>query len=107
MDATQLILSVVLLLDGDRWVAQCLDFDIAAQGQSIKEAQESFERVFFGQIALDLEHGRSPLAGIERAPDEYWDLFKAARFTHSFPLKSPLSNPAGAPRARAEARVAA
>lgn len=57
----QLILSVVLMWDEDRWVAQCLEYDIAAQGHSIDEARESFERIFFGQIKLDLARGRLPL----------------------------------------------
>lgn len=106
-NSPQLILSVVLLLEDGRWVAQCLDFDIAAQGESIKEAQESFARVFFGQISLDIEHGRSPLQGIERAPDYYWNMFDAARFSDSFPLKPTANLPLNAVRARAEARVAA
>jgi hypothetical protein len=60
-----LTLSVVFIKDQcATWVAQCLEFDIAAQGKTIKDAQRAFERTFLGQVMLDLHHKRQPLEGI-------------------------------------------
>jgi hypothetical protein len=46
------------------WVAQCLDFDLVAQGQTVKEAQESFQRTFMGHVALSQHRRQNPFSGI-------------------------------------------
>ena len=70
---------VVLLREGDFWVAQALEYDIAAQGRDIEGAKRAFLRTFSAQVHLDLSNGREPLAGIGRAPDWYFDAFRAGR----------------------------
>lgn len=69
-------LSVLLFRGSEMWVAQCLDYDIAAQGKTITEAKEAFALTFAGQVFVDLHHGVAPLAGFAQAPREYWDRFK-------------------------------
>ena len=69
-------LSVLLLREGEVWVAQCLDHDIAAQGRTIAEAKEAFARTFAGQVAVDLYNKVAPLKGFAPAPAMYWDKFK-------------------------------
>ena len=71
-------INVVLVRDGDMWVAQGLEYDIAAQGTTIAETKNAFTRVLCSQVVLDLHHGDSPLAGFEPAPQEYWDRFRKA-----------------------------
>jgi hypothetical protein len=71
-------LSVLLLREGDTWIAQCLDYDLAAQGKSIKAARNALARTFAGQVALDLHHGLEPLNGFSQAPKEFWDKFSDA-----------------------------
>ena len=61
------------------WAAQCLEYDIAAQGKTIDEAKESFKRTFVGQIMVDVHFGHQPLQGIEKAPEEYWEQFRTAK----------------------------
>lgn len=58
------------------WVAQCLEYDIVAQGKTIKEAQESFERVFVSNICINLENGIVPLSQFKKAPEKFFDIFK-------------------------------
>lgn len=70
--------SVLLLREGENWVAQCLQYDIAAQGKSIPEVKNAFARTFCGQIMVDLHHGVDPLASFREAPAEYWERFKHA-----------------------------
>lgn len=71
-------LSVLLMREGETWIAQCLDYDIAAQGNSIKAAKNALARTFAGQVAVDLHHGLEPLNGFSQAPKEYWDKFGGA-----------------------------
>ena len=75
-------LQILLCKEGSegiwKWVAQCLQYDIAAQGNTIAEAMVSFERTFCGQIVVDLAVGRKPLEGIPEAPRAYWDEFQSA-----------------------------
>ena len=91
----QLALSVLFIKDQcSAWVAQCLQFDIAAQGRSLKDAQKAFERVIHGQIMLDLHQGRQPLAGIKQAPREYWSMFEESeRLADHRPLRLPEGIP--------------
>jgi hypothetical protein len=71
-------ISVLLRQEGYGWAAQCLEYDIAAQGATIAEAKAAIEKVFVGQVVVDLSHGVAPLSGIASAPIEYWQQFKEA-----------------------------
>lgn len=71
-------ISVLLLQEENYWVAQCLEYDIAAQGKSISEAKKSFEKTIIGQIVLDLKDNLKPLNSIKKAPQMYFDMFKKA-----------------------------
>lgn len=67
---------VIAFKDGDGWVAQCLEYDIAAQADKLDDA---YERVF-AAIALDRAeservHG-APFAGIDKAPAHFFDLWE-------------------------------
>ena len=70
--------SVLLIQEGDLWSMQCLDYDIAAQGKTIDEAKDRFEKTFLGQIALDIKENREPFMGVEKAPQEFWEMFAKA-----------------------------
>lgn len=72
-------LSVLLIKEGDDWVAQCLQYDIAAQGDTIDEAMEHWARSVAGHIMLDARAGRGPLEGIKPAPPEYWTRWERGR----------------------------
>lgn len=84
-------LSVLLLLEGDTWVAQCLEYDIAAQGKTIPAAKEAFARTFAGQVFVDLHHSVEPLCGFSQAPAVYWEQFKKGeRLADRQPIFIPL-----------------
>jgi hypothetical protein len=95
MQLEGLVLSVVFIKDQcSNWVAQCLEFDIAAQGKNIKDAQQAFERTFIGQVMLDIHNSRRPLAGIGQAPKEYWDMFGGSeRLADRRPFRLPPGMP--------------
>lgn len=37
--------------DTDNWVTQCLEYDIVAQGKTIREAKKMFELTMAGELA--------------------------------------------------------
>ena len=65
--------SVLLHQDGDSWVAQCLEFDVAAQGKDEVEAKNRFLHTFASQILFDLQDKKDPLASLPSAPQSYFD----------------------------------
>jgi hypothetical protein len=42
------------------WVAQCLDYDLIAQGATPEQAQQSFMRVLRSHVCLALANGETP-----------------------------------------------
>lgn len=95
MQVQVLQLSVLFIKDQhSTWVAQCLEFDIAAQGKSFKDAQRAFERTFMGQIALDMRNDRRPLEGIKQAPKQYWSMYEESeRLADRRPFRLPEGIP--------------
>lgn len=94
------VVRVLLLHEGEFWVAQGLEYDVAAQGRSPEETKAAFERTFIGRLVFDLERGRQPLAGVDRAPAHYWVI--AERLTaHQDTLSPPerITAPARTSRA--------
>jgi hypothetical protein len=69
-------ISILLRPEGEGWAAQCLEYDIAAQGQTIQEAKYAIEKAFVGQVIVDLSTRNVPLADIPAAPAEYWKAFE-------------------------------
>lgn len=67
---------VLLTVEHSTWVAQCLEYDIAAHGTTIAKAREALGRAFTAQVALAVHHGEEPLATLKPAPKPYWDLFE-------------------------------
>ena len=62
--------NILLIKEGDTWAVQCMDYDIASQGETIKSAISALEKTFIGQIILDMKNGKKPLEGISPAPLE-------------------------------------
>jgi len=64
-------LRVVVVREGDWWVAQGLEWDLAAQGHTVGEALESLKAVVMTQFCLCLEHGLDPRKEAIPAPEQY------------------------------------
>jgi len=71
-------LSVLIFQDGDDFVAQCVEHDIASQGVSPSEALYDFERVLIGHILLAVED-RTGFENIPPAPSEFREWYNEAR----------------------------
>ena len=44
--------------ESDKWVAECAEYGIATQGDTVDRAIDSFKRVFYGQLYLDQNEGK-------------------------------------------------
>ncbi len=71
------VVSILLRHEGTGWAAQCLEYDIAAQGKTLAEAKAAFEKTFIGQIMTDVHNKSIPFAGVPQAPREYWEMFQS------------------------------
>jgi hypothetical protein len=60
------------------WVAECLEYDIGAQGETIDEAKTAFARSFVSQIMIDIAHNRKPLEGIGPSPEDVLRRYESA-----------------------------
>lgn len=77
-DRQKLDISVLLLREDAMWAAQCLEYDLAAQGRTLAEVKEAFRRTFTAQIMVDLHYKLEPLVAFQAAPSWYWNMFQNA-----------------------------
>ena len=67
--------------DVDVWVSQCLQYDIAAQGATIKDSLVAFMHALASEVAYGIEVKNltdDPLAEIPSPPEEIRRLFNEA-----------------------------
>lgn len=57
---------------GSALVAQCLEYDITAQGNSLDDVKQRFEAVIRRLFEIAAKKNEAPLAGIDAAPAMYW-----------------------------------
>lgn len=69
-------LRILFLKEGNKWAAQCLEHDIAAQGDSIAKAADAIMRAFCSELAVCEELGKS-IDSIPKAPTYYWNKFES------------------------------
>ena len=70
-------LKILLFQDAGGWVAQCLDHDIAAFGNTIPEAQKAFINTFSAEM-IYLEKTGKTLKDLPEAPKWYFDKYEEA-----------------------------
>jgi hypothetical protein len=87
-------MNILLLQESKAWVAHCLEFNVAAKGDTPENAQDSLFQVLVAQISLDLIRRRRPLQENRPAPEWYHEAFKHA---HRYPTFIPANLPEGFP----------
>ena len=68
---------LLLMQEGNWWVAQCLEFDIAAQAKTMLDAISEFKLVWTGRIRACEIEGADPF-DLPQAPEFYWKAFEKA-----------------------------
>src|SRR5438105_2791923 len=76
VDSGTLYITVLFFKQGGRWLAQALEYDLAAQGENVEIAKRAFERTFQGQLELDKRMKRPFLSRVPKAPPMYWEMFQ-------------------------------
>lgn len=76
MDArTADTLRVVVFKDGDMYVAQCLEYDICAQGQDLDTVEQRFLDTLDAERFVAKQNGRS-LQDIGQAPKQFFTMWE-------------------------------
>jgi hypothetical protein len=65
---------VLVYLEGenDLYIAQCLNYDLVAEGATLLDVLNSLERIIKTQIKVSLVDGIDPFSDFEPAPQEFW-----------------------------------
>ena len=71
-------ISVVIVKDEMGYVAVGLEHYIAAQGDSAKDVMLNFFKTLLAELVLCAHYGYEGLDAIEKAPQEYWDMYEDA-----------------------------
>ena len=69
-------LKILLFTEGSTWIAQSLQIDITAQGDSHTKALDRLSVLFWAQHYLDEQADRLPFSTALKAPKRYWDMFQ-------------------------------
>lgn len=68
----EMTLHVRLIQEDGIWAAQCLEYDVCAQGKTRHDSIQNWYRTAYGQVALNKRHGKQPFEGTKPAPMLYW-----------------------------------
>jgi len=69
------IINIIAFQEEGGWVAQCLQYDIAAQANTFAELQREMLRAIVSHIILNTERGRAPFEGLNEAPPKFWRMY--------------------------------
>lgn len=72
------IINIVAYEEEGGWVAQCLQYDVAAQAETFADLQSEMMRALASHILLNVERGREPFAGLGEAPPKFWAMYGKA-----------------------------
>jgi hypothetical protein len=67
--------NVVAFQEGELWVAQCVEYDIAAFAKSLPELPRALERAVAANICANADLGRHALVGVPPAPPRFKQTF--------------------------------
>lgn len=71
--------NVVAFQEGDLWVAQCVEYDIAAFAKSLPELPRAFERAVAANLCANADLGRRDLESVPVSPPHFKAMFDAAQ----------------------------
>ena len=62
---------VVVVEEGDMWVAQCLEYDIGAQADELDDLYDRLQIAFMAELKASVAAHGVPFQGIEPAPEHF------------------------------------
>lgn len=69
----------VLFQEEGWWVAQCLDYGIAAQARTQTDLLYELQRLLVGRLVISAEKGIQPFESLPKAPSRYWKMYEHAK----------------------------
>lgn len=72
----ELRLSVLIFMENEKWVAQVLEHDMAAHGDTPYAALAAVELVIKTHAIFDVRQQREAFSRLKPAPDVYWRAFR-------------------------------
>lgn len=72
---TQPPLRVIGYEDEGSFILQCLEYDIAAHGQTHAEAKAAFVEAVLRHILAAIEFDEALFSGVAKAPDRFWQMW--------------------------------
>jgi hypothetical protein len=75
-DGNEKTIRVIVFREGDLYVAQCLEYDIATQAKSIESLIDRLELTLDAEFSLCEEQGKQPHKAIPPAPNYYHGLWE-------------------------------
>lgn len=75
-DAPDITIRVIVFKESDVWVAQCLEYDIGAQADSIDALTAQLNAVLKAEFKESMERHERPFAGIEPAPQRFHTMWE-------------------------------
>lgn len=71
-------ISAVAFKEGDAWVIQGIEYDIAAYADTMSALNNAFSRAVIENCVITERLGRQPLEGIKPAPEHFRTMFEHA-----------------------------
>ncbi len=71
-------LDILVMKEGEWWVAQCLQYDLTAQSRALSDLKYAFEYALVGHIVTSVENNLEPFEQLPPAPQMYWDAWRRA-----------------------------
>ena len=92
------IFHAVAFKNGDWWVAQCLEYDIATQARTLDALLYELDRILVAHFLVAEEEGLEPFADIPQAPQRFWQMYKRALRTVRPVQKLPIAGDGPGPQ---------
>lgn len=78
----QLKIQVLVFPTHQGFVAQCVNFDFAAQGKTVEDVLARFQKSFLCQLVEDLKSNRLPFTAMKPTPTRYQLMFQKAYLSY-------------------------
>jgi hypothetical protein len=76
---TELDIRAVVYKEGEWWIIQLLEYDLATQVRRLEDVPSEFRRLILAQILVNAECGVESFYGFAKAPRRYWEMYERAR----------------------------
>lgn len=73
------VIRAVAYREGDAWIVQGIEYDIAAHAWDPADLPAAFMRAVIDNVVITESLGRAPLEGIKPAPRRFEEMFNAAK----------------------------